>query len=569
MSIFNILRKRKELNAPWSKFYKDSELNITIPDISMYDEVKSSTNKYPNNLAYEYFGKKVTYKKFLNEIDNVALSFYNLGIKKGDIVTICLPNMPEVLQALYALNKLGAIASMLHPLSSEREIKDNIVTTKSQVLIIMDTEYNKIKSFIKNANVKKVIFVSVANSMNLETKLLYSFAKAKKYERFPQDEKFISWQKFLKKERNTNYSEIENLKFGKNTPAVIIESGGTSGNPKKVVIQNRAFILAARQENIALKNLKPGDSCLAIMPNFHGFGLSVLMHTPLSLGCYTILVPKFNAKKFDILFKKTKPTCVLGVPTLFDALTKCHNVNLDLANLKYIVSGGDILTEKLEQKINNYLKEHNSKAKITQGYGLSEALAAVALGSDNVNKSGSVGIPLPSNHIKIIDISTHEELPKNKIGEICIHTKALMMGYLNNEIETNKVLQIHNDGHIWLHTGDLGYMDEDGFIFYKGRIKRMIISNGYNIYPSYIEEILECHPAVLQATVVGAPHKYKGEVPKAFIVLKENCNSLFIKSELKDYCHKNLASYMIPEEFVIRKSLPVTKLGKVDFKNLK
>lgn len=230
--------------------------------------------------------------------------------------------------------------------------------------------------------------------------------------------------------------------------------------------------MAAKQEQISLKQLKPGDCCLAIMPNFHGFGLSVLMHTPLALGCYTILVPQFDSKKFDILFKKTKPTCVLGVPTLFEALSENHNVkHLDLSFLKYAISGGDLLNSNLENKINEYFKTHNSKARITQGYGLSEALAAVCLAADDVNKSGSVGIPLAGNHVKIIDPATRETLAYNEVGEIVIHTKALMMGYLNNEIETNEALQVHKDGHVWLHTGDLGYMDEDGFVFYKGRQK--------------------------------------------------------------------------------------------------
>ena len=324
--------------------------------------------------------------------------------------------------------------------------------------------------------------------------------------------------------------------------------------------------MAAKQEQISLKKLRPGDCCLAIMPNFHGFGLSVLMHTPLALGCYTILVPQFNSKKFDILFKKTKPTCVLGVPTLFEALSENNNVkHLDLSFLKYAVSGGDLLNSNLENKINEYFKAHNSQARITQGYGLSEALAAVCLAADDVNKSGSVGIPLAGNHVKIIDPATRETLPYNEVGEIVIHTKALMMGYLNNEAETNEALQVHKDGHVWLHTGDLGYMDEDGFVFYKGRQKRMIISSGYNVFPSHIEEVIEAHPAVLQCTVVGIPHSYKGEVPKAFIVLKEGFHGLFIKSEIKEYCKKNMAKYMVPSEFVYRKKLPKTKLGKVDF----
>jgi long-chain acyl-CoA synthetase len=305
------------------------------------------------------------------------------------------------------------------------------------------------------------------------------------------------------------------------------------------------------------------------MPNFHGFGLSVCMHTPLALGCYTILIPQFNSKKFDILFKKKKPTCVLGVPTLFEALISNNNVkNLDLSFLKYAISGGDLLKQSLEDDINKYFKEHNSKARITQGYGLSEALAAVTLAHDEVNKSGSIGVPLPGNHIKIINPSTRKTQEFGEIGEICINTQAFMMGYLNNEIETNAALQIHQDGHIWLHTGDLGYMDEDGFIFYKGRQKRMIITSGYNVYPSHIEEIIEKHPAVLQCSVVGVPHPYKQEVTKAFIVLKEGFHGLFVKTQIKEYCKKNLSHYMVPHDFVYRKNLPKTKLGKVDFKKL-
>lgn len=567
MSIFDIFRRKKEIPAPWNKYYKEEDLNINIPNISMYEQVKRSAKKYPNYTAYEYFRKKTNYKDFLNEIDQSAAAFQVMGIKKGDIVTLCMPNVPEVLIALYGLNKLGAIANMLHPLSAEEEIKENLLSTKSEYLVMMDMFYQKIEKNIHETKVKKVIFVSVSDSMGILMKLGYQITKGRKLVKYPKNNQFLSWKKFMKLSKKLR--EKIDIKFGKDTPAVIIHSGGTSGTPKNVVIQNRAFILAAKQEAISLKQLQPGDCCLAIMPNFHGFGLSVLMHTPLALGCYTILVPQFNSKKFDILFKKTKPTCVLGVPTLFEALSENHNVkNLDLSFLKYVVSGGDLLSSTLESKMNEYLKVHHSKAKITQGYGLSEALAAVCLAADDVNKSGSVGIPLAGNYVKIINPATREPLPFHEIGEIVIHTKALMMGYLNNEAETNEALQVHKDGHVWLHTGDLGYMDEDGFIFYKGRQKRMIISSGYNVFPAHIEEVIEMHPAVLQCTVVGVPHPYKQEVPKAFIVLKEGFHGLFIKSEIREYCKKNLAKYMVPNEFVYRKKLPRTKLGKVDFVKL-
>ena len=567
MNLFAFLRRRKPIPEPWAKYYTKEELNIKIPDISMYDQVKKSSYLYPNYIAYEYMGRKCNYQNFIKEINAYAKVFTKAGVKHGDIVTIMLPNMPNVLVSLYALNKIGAIANMVHPLSSEEEILFSLTSTKSKHLIMLNTFYTKIENIIDKTDVKEVIFASASDYMPFFLKVGYNLSQIGKYKKHPKRDKYLSWKGFYKKYYSTEY--IKFPKFGKDTPAVIIHSGGTSGTPKNVVIQNRAFILGALQEKISMKNLHAGDCCLAIMPNFHGFGLSVLMHTPLALGCYSILIPQFDAKKFDIMFHKKNPSCVLGVPTLYEALMSNNNVkNLDLSNWKYIVSGGDILPKSLENKMNEYLKEHNSLGKITQGYGLSEALAAVCLACDDVNKSGSVGIPLAGNQVKIIDPATRETLKYGKVGEICVHSKAFMQGYLNDESETNTALQVHKDGHVWLHTGDLGYMDEDGFVFYKGRLKRMIVSSGYNVYPSHVEEVIESHPAVLQCTVVGVPHPYKQEVPKAFIVLKEGYIAMFVKDDIKAYCKKKLSKYMIPAEFVFRKRLPKTKLGKVDFKSL-
>ena len=566
MNIFNFLRRRKKIPEPWAKYYSKEDLNFKVPNISMYDQVKKSAYLYPDYIAYEYMGKKVKYKKFLEDINAWAKVFVFAGVKNGDIVTISLPNVPNVLVALYALNKIGAICNMVHPLSSEDELKFSLESTMSKYLIMLDSFGDKYLKIENEVNIKEVIFVSASDYMPVPMKVVYSLSQKLKV-KVPRKENYYSWKKYFKKHYKNE--SVKFLKFDSYTPAVIIHSGGTSGKPKNVVIQNKAFILASIQEKISLKNLVPGDCCLAIMPNFHGFGLSVLMHTPLALGCYSILIPTFDSKKFDIIFHKKKPSCVLGVPTLYEALISNNNIkNLDLSNLKYIVSGGDILSKSLEDRMNEYLKNHNSPGKITQGYGLSEALAAVCLACDDVNKSGSVGIPLAGNHVKIIDPATRNTKDYNEVGEICVHSKAFMQGYLNDELETNKALQIHKDGHIWLHTGDLGYMDEDGFIYYKGRIKRMIITSGYNVYPSHIESVIESHPAVLQCSVVGVAHPYKQEVPKAFIVLKEGYFSMFVKEDIKKLCQKKLAKYMIPSEFVFRKRLPKTKLGKVDFKSL-
>lgn len=567
MSIFDIFRGRKtKLNGPWEKYYSKEDINYKIPNITMYEQILLSESKYKNLKAIEYLGRKITYKKLVRNIERVAISFKKMGIGKGDIVTICLPNFPEALYCLYALNKLGAIANMTHPLSSENELRDAVNSVNSTILIMCNQFYNKLEPIINETKLEHVIFVKASDSMNPIMALLYNISCIGKYKRIPIKHHFMSYKHFIRKSFYEPY--VKHRKFGKNEAAVIIHSGGTSGTPKNVVIQNRAFILGAKQTGDMCLHLKPGDSVLAIMPNFHGFGLSVCMHTALTLGCYTTLVPQFDAKKFDVLFNKTKPTVVVGVPTLFEAFIKNNNIpNLDLSYLKFVISGGDALPKTLESRVNEYLKEHNSNAIITQGYGLSEALAAVTLCFSSFNKSGSIGIPLPGNYVKIIN-SNREEVPYGEVGEIVIHSKALMMGYLNNESETNEILQIHDDGHIWLHTGDLGYMDEDGYIFYKGRSKRMIITSGYNVYPSHVEDIIEDHPDVLQCTVVGIPHPYKQEVCKAFIVLKEGKSNIFVKASVKEYCKKNLAKYMIPQEYVFRKQLPKTKLGKVDFKTL-
>jgi len=560
-------KKKKKIPAPWAKYYTDDEMDIKIPDISMYEQLKRSCLKYSDRIAYEYMGNKVKYKKYLKKIDRASIAFKKLGVKKGDIVNICLPNFPEALHAVYGLNRIGAIAKMIHPLSAEEEIKESLIATNSKYLIMTDMFYSKIKDIIYSTKVKKVIFVSASNSLPLIMKLPYKIMNLGKYEKYKCSKMFTSWTKFMLS--GLNGKGITFSKYGKNTPAVMLHSGGTSGKPKNVVLQNRAFTMAVIQEGIIFKKLNVGSSLLTIMPNFHGFGLSVCMHSAITLGFKSILIPQFDSKKFDVLFNKHKPTVVIGVPTLYEALMNNNNVrDLDLSHLKYAISGGDILPQSLENRVNEYLEKHNSTARITQGYGLTEALAAVCLAHDEINKSGSIGIPFPGNYIKIIDPATRKTLPFNEIGEICVHNKGLMMGYLNNESETNVALQVHDDGHVWLHTGDLGLMDEDGFIFYKGRQKRMIISSGFNVYPSHVEEIIESHPAVLQCTVVGMPHPYKQEVPKAFIVLKSGFHGLFIKEEIKQYCKKNLEHHAVPYKFVYRKQLPKTKIGKVDFKKL-
>ena len=566
MNVINLI-KQKLIKTPWAKYYKKEDLKLKVPDISMYEALKEVVLKYESRTAINYFGKKLSYREFLNLIDKAALAFRSQGVRRGDIVTICMPNTPEAMIAFYAINKIGAISNMIHPLSGEIEIKEYLTSTNSVMLVMIDVCYDKVKNIIKDTSVYKTIVVSARDSMPFFTGLGYQISQGFKIKGPTKSEAYLYWNDFLKKA--SGYNNLLDIKISRDDPAVILHSGGTTGKPKGIILSNGNFNALTEQAKIVFNDVEVGDRVLGIMPIFHGFGLGVSTIGPFILGCELIMVPQFNAKKFDKLLEKYKPNVIFGVPTLYEALAGAKNDYLDLSGLKYAISGGDSLSRNLIKRVNDYLSSHNAKIKISQGYGMTESLAAVALSYGEAYREDSIGIPFPGNYIKIVTPETQEEVPYGEDGEICISGPTVMLGYLDNEKETNEMLQIHKDGMIWLHTGDIGMMDSNGILYYKQRLKRLIISSGYNIYPSHIEEVIEGHPSVLKCSVIGIPHPYKVEVPKAFIVLKNDYNPLTVKASIKEYCKKNLASYAIPKEFEFRKSLPKTLIGKVDFKKLR
>ncbi len=565
MNVINLIRQ-KLIKAPWLKYYKKEDRKIKVEDISIYEMLVKCSEGREKLTALNYYGKLIDYKTFLHQIEQASRAFQSQGIRKGDVVTICMPNTPEALVAFYAVNKIGAIANMIHPLSGEEEIKHYLTSTHSVMLIMIDICYEKVKNIIKDTDVYKTIVTSASDSMNFLLAFGYQVTQGYKVKKPKRSEDYVYWKDFIRK--GLTYPGKEVAHTTKDTPAVILHSGGTTGSPKGIVLTNGNFNALTEQAKVIFSKLGTGERVLAIMPVFHGFGLGVSINAPLDLGCEVILIPQFNAKKFDKLIEKYKPNIMFGVPTLYEALINTKNEHLDLSMVKYMISGGDSLSPSLERRINVYLANHGAKISISQGYGMTESLAAVCLAYGDADKQGSIGIPFPSNLIKIVKPGTQEEVPYGEDGEICVHGPTVMLGYLDNEKETNEMLQIHKDGLIWLHTGDIGMMDEDGVIYYKQRLKRMIISSGYNIYPAYVEQIIEEHPAVLKCTVIGIPHPYKIEVPKAYIVLKNGYSPITVKKSIKDHCKKNLASYAIPKEFEYRKSLPKTLIGKVDFKKL-
>ena len=563
MNVVDLLRQSR-VKIPWKKYYTKEELKFKVEDISIYEMFKRSALSNLNCPAVNYYGRVYSYKEFLKRIDRAALSFSRIGVKKGDIVTICMPNTPEGLISFYAVSKIGAISNMIHPLSGEEEIKNYLNSTKSKYLVMVDFCFEKVRNVISETDVCKVIVAPVSNSMFPHMQAGYKF-KTWRMKKPRRSKLYTYWNDFI----ISSYFETEKpISCKAEDPAVILHSGGTTGKPKGIVLSNGNFNALALQARVIFKDLKPRDKVLGIMPIFHGFGLGVSTIGPFILGCELIMVPQFNAKKFDKLLEKYKPNVIFGVPTLYEALAGTKNDYLDLSGLKYAISGGDSLSRNLIKRVNDYLSSHNAKIKISQGYGMTESLAAVALSYGEAYREDSIGIPFPGNYIKIVTPETQEEVPYGEDGEICISGPTVMLGYLDNEKETNEMLQIHKDGMIWLHTGDIGMMDSNGILYYKQRLKRLIISSGYNIYPSHIEEVIEGHPSVLKCSVIGIPHPYKVEVPKAYIVLKDGYSPISVKSSIKEHCKKNLAVYSIPHEFVYRKSLPQTLMGKIDFKKL-
>lgn len=458
---------------------------------------------------------------------------------------------------------------MLHPLLSENEIKDALNKYSSVMVVCMDITYAKLKLIIDETEVYKAIIISAKDSMNPLMKIGYEVTQGYKVEKPKKSENYLFWKDFIKHGEKYNKEQKEEI-TKKDFPAAILQSGGSTGTPKGIVLSNGNFNAATIQAKIALPDLDTSDIILGIMPIFHGFGLQVSINDAFCVGAKVVLVPTFKPAEFDKLITKYKPTVLVGVPTLFEALTNNPRMeNVKLNQLKYVIAGGDSFNKQKVKRINEFLHNHGAKTNFTQGFGMTEALAAVSFDLKYASREGTIGIPWPGTYIKIVKPGTDEEVPYGEDGEICICGPTVMLGYYNNEKETNDALHIHKDGNIWLHSGDIGTMDKDGFITYRQRLKRMIITSGYNVYPSQIEEVLERHPGVLDTTVIGVPHPYKIEVPKAFIVLKPGYkDNEKLREELTELCRKNLAKYAIPKEFEFRKSLPKTIVGKVDFRKL-
>ena len=558
----------ENVKTPWFSHKGSIPATLEYDDCTMYEKVEAIAKKYPNNIAFDFMGKHTTYKQMLDQINKCARSLKTIGIREGDKITIAMPNCPQAKYMLYATNAIGAIANMIHPLSAEKEIELYLQMSESVVVVTLDQFYNKFEAIRENTNIVNIIIARIKDELSKPIKTGYMLTEGRKITPIPKDAPVIQWDQFSKlgKACSWNYK----VKRKAQDPAVILYSGGTTGKTKGIVLSNINFNALSEQVIAANPMFKPGDKMLAAMPLFHGFGLGVCIHTMLSQGGRCILVPRFTAKSYAKLITKYKCNFIAGVPTLYEALLRIPSMEkADLSCLKGVFSGGDSLSVELKKKCDRFLYNHNSIVQIREGYGTTECVTASCLTPPTLHKEGSIGIPFPDTYYKIVDPDTDRELPFGEEGEIVIAGPSVMMEYLDMPEETAHTLRKHSDGLTWLYTGDLGKMDSDGFIYFKGRIKRMIISSGYNIYPAQMENIFDAHEKVQMSCVIGVPDSYKMEKVKVFVMLKEGVPANEeTKNELFDYARKPVAKYAMPYDIEFREKLPTTLVGKVAYRQL-
>ena len=557
----------EEVKKPWFKFYGCVPETLDYPDCTMAEAVENVAKKYPDYIAYDFMGKKTTYANAVKDIIAAAKALKALGVKEEDRVTICMPNTPQTVSMFYAANMVGAIANMIHPLSSENEIAFYLNDSDSKVAITLDQFYPKFEAIKEKTGLKKLIIASVADALSPVMKLGYKLTEGKKIAKVPDVDWVISWKQFIKNgEGVIDYRVPRRPTQG----AAILYSGGTTGTTKGILLSNLNFNALGMQIIATNPMFKPGDKMLAIMPMFHGFGLGVSIHSMLVNGGRCILVPRFTPKTYAELLKKHKPNFIAGVPTLYEALLRLDNIDdLDLSCLKGMFSGGDSLSVELKKRIDRFLKEHNATIEVREGYGTTECVTASCLTPYNMSREGSIGIPFPDTFYKIVKVGTTEELPYGEEGEICLAGPTVMLEYCNHPEETAQTMRVHDDGRTYVHTGDLGVMDGDGFIYFRQRIKRMIVTSGYNVYPSRMENIFDAPEAVHMSCVIGVPDPYKIQKIKAFVVLKPGFEAgEAMKKQLLEYCAKHVAKYAMPYDIEFRQDLPKTLVGKVAYRVL-
>jgi long-chain acyl-CoA synthetase len=543
--------------------------HLEYPDLTMYQMVERAARSYPDEPAYELYGRKTSYSQFVERIERAARAFKAIGINRDDRVTVCMPNLPQALDCFYRLNRIGAVANMIHPQSAQSEITFYLNISQSKAILTLDMFYEKVMAALESVDHEVTVLVArIQDELPVHLAAAYIIKAGKGYLRFPLKGKGMLWKNFLKKGEGIT---LEESIFDKDHTAVILYSGGTSGTPKGICLTDLNFNACGLQAMEAMGfEFRKGLKMLSCMPLFHGFGLGINLHTVLIQGACCILMPSFTPKTYADTIIKKQPNFIAGVPTIFDALL--HIPQLEKADLSFLMGmfcGGDSLSVELKKKIDAFLKEHGAAIQVREGYGLTECVTASCLTPKDSYREGSIGLPFPDTVYAIVAPDTDDILPYGEEGEIILRGPSVMKGYLNNEEETARTLRKLADGNIWLYTGDLGKMDEDGYVYFRQRIKRMIITNGYNVYPGQLENIIDGLKEVAYSCVIGVKDPKRMQRVRAYVVLNEGYKAdNKMKETIMQALRLHIAQYALPKEIIFRNELPKTLVGKVHYRLL-
>ncbi len=542
---------------PWMNFYGDAPKSIDYPRVTMYEGLMRTVKQYPDRMAYDFLDYTATYRQFAAQVDTFADALAALGMKKGDRITVAMPTSPQGIIAFYAANKLGVVASMIHPLSTAKEIEFYLNVSRSTVALTLVEHFGKFNEVREATPLKTIVLTGLKDPLSGSPKIeLPGSVKGLRIE---------SWKDLM----NGSFPNAPAAAMDPDEMAAILYSGGTTGHPKGIMLSNYNFvsegIMAATFR--ALSHKGQPMVMVASLPIFHGFGLGICCNAMFMSGGTSILVPVFTPEILADLIVRKRPTSISGVPTLYDALSRNPDFEkADLSCLKATSVGADTLPRTVKERFEAIVKRQGGTVELLEGYGLTESVTGIMVTPLNGYREGSVGVPYPDMLAKVVRVGTHEEVPPGEEGELCVSGPAVMLGYLDQPEETAKVLQKHEDGRIWLHTGDIFTMDQDGYFYFKLRLKRMIKSSGMNVYPAQVESVLYKHPDVRDACVIGIPDEAQVERVKAFVVLKDGSKSgPDTAKALIDYCRENLIKWSCPREVEFRESLPLTRVGKVAY----
>lgn len=553
-------------NRPWLSHYGRIPRSIDYPRVTMYESLMQSVRRVPDKVAWEFLGTRCTYQDFSGHIDRCANALAGLGLKPGDTITIAMPTSPAGIICFYAANKLGAVASMIHPLSTETEIAFYLTLSGSVMALTLDAFYGKFRAVMDNTPCNILILARIGDFLSPVKRFGFWATKGRKIPPVPRDSPVVFWQEMMVQDRPWQ----DKVDTDPDETAVILYSGGTTGKPKGILLSNMNII----SQGIMVAtwgSLDENDAILAILPIFHGFGLGVCINAAFMGGARSILVPQFTPEIAAKLIRKQRPSFIIGVPTLYAAL--CRNTDFrkaDLSCLKAAFSGADTLPGTVKAEFETLVKQRGGSVKLLEGYGLTEAVTAIMAMPMEVYREKSIGIPFPDMDAKIVVTGTTRTAAVGEDGELCVAGPAVMKGYLGRPEETVEALQVHGDGRTWLHTGDIAAMDEDGFFYFRLRRKRLIKSSGMNVYPVQVEELLYRHPKVAQVCVIGVPDPVQVSRVKAFVVKADGVGDgdALLEKELIDYCRKTLIKWSCPRSVEFRAELPTTLVGKVAFKTL-